>query len=135
MMTIFEPFANTLENMRDSWAQTEKTLMPRADLRDTDDSYILDADLPGFQKDEIQLQITGDVMTISAEHKEGNEEKTDEKGTYLQKQRRFCKYQQQVDISNVDTENINAVYENGVLTITMPKKQKTVPTALQIPIQ
>ena len=65
MMTIFQPFANTLW---DSFQETELTKVPRTDLRDTGDSYVLEADLPGFRKEEIKLSLEGDVLTIAAEH-------------------------------------------------------------------
>ena len=50
MMTIFQPFANTLWN---SLKDTEITKVPKTDLRDTGDSYVLEADMPGFRKEEI----------------------------------------------------------------------------------
>ena len=65
MMTIFQPFANTLWN---SLKDTEITKVPKTDLRDTGDSYVLEADMPGFRKEEIKLSLEGDVLTIAAEH-------------------------------------------------------------------
>ena len=139
MMTIFQPFANTLWN---SLKDTEITKVPKTDLRDTGDSYVLEADMPGFRKEEIKLSLEGDVLTIAAEHTaekqnkeapekdgESGETKTAEqpesKGTYLQR----------LDISNVDVEHIDAAYENGVLTLTLPKKQPAKPEVKQIEIQ
>lgn len=95
MMTIFQPFANTLWN---TVKDTEITKVPKTDLRDTGDSYVLEADMPGFKKEEIKLSLEGDVLTIAAEHttektaedasdSEGSAEQTDtaKKGTYLQR--------------------------------------------------
>ena len=65
MMTIFQPFANTLWN---TVKDTEITKVPKTDLRDTGDSYVLEADMPGFKKEEIKLSLEGDVLTIAAEH-------------------------------------------------------------------
>ena len=148
MMTIFQPFANTLWN---SLKDTEITKVPKTDLRDTGDSYVLEADMPGFRKEEIKLSLEGDVLTIAAEHTaekqneeapekdgESGETKTVEqpesKGTYLQRERSFCKYLQRLDISNVDVEHIDAAYENGVLTLTLPKKQPAKPVSRQLEI-
>ena len=139
MMTIFQPFANTLWN---SLKDTEITKVPKTDLRDTGDSYVLEADMPGFRKEEIKLSLEGDVLTIAAEHtaeKQNEEapekngesgetkaaEQPESKGTYLQR----------LDISNVDVEHIDAAYENGVLTLTLPKKQPAKPEVKQIEIQ
>ena len=111
MMTIFQPFANTLWN---SLKDTEITKVPKTDLRDTGDSYVLEADMPGFRKEEIKLSLEGDVLTIAAEHTaekqnekapekdgESGETKTAEqpesKGTYLQRERSFCKYLRRAD--------------------------------------
>ena len=66
MMTIFQPFANTLWN---TVKDTEITKVPKTDLRDTGDSYLLEADMPGFKKEEIKLSLEGDVLTIAAEQK------------------------------------------------------------------
>ena len=136
MMTIFQPFANTLWN---SLKDTEITKVPKTDLRDTGDSYVLEADMPGFRKEEIKLSLEGDVLTIAAEHTAEKQAKTAEqpesKGTYLQRERSFCKYLQRLDISNVDVEHIDAAYENGVLVLTLPKKQPAKPEVKQIEIQ
>ena len=162
MMTIFQPFANTLWN---SLKDTEITKVPKTDLRDTGDSYVLEADMPGFRKEEIKLSLEGDVLTIAAEHTaekqnkeapekdgESGETKTAEqpesKGTYLQRERSFCKYLQRLDISNLYTNSMSmdanivdsdlqgkASYENGVLTLTLPKKQPAKPEVKQIEIQ
>lgn len=146
MMTIFQPFANTLWN---TVKDTEITKVPKTDLRDTGDSYVLEADMPGFKKEEIKLSLEGDVLTIAAEHTtektaedtpkdgEGSAEQADtaKKGTYLQRQRSFCKYLQRLDISNVDADRIDAAYENGVLKLTLPKKQPAKPEVKQITVQ
>ena len=132
MMTIFQPFANTLWN---TVKDTEITKVPKTDLRDTGDSYVLEADMPGFKKEEIKLSLEGDVLTIAAEH---TTEKTAEDASdseYLQRQRSFCKYLQRLDISNVDADRIDAAYENGVLKLTLPKKQPAKPEVKQITVQ
>ena len=161
MMTYLTPFERTgydlFRSMRD-WENEffgeKSTAMSscKTDIRDTGDSYVLEADMPGFQKEEIKLSLEGDVLTIAAEHTaekqneeapekdgESGETKTAEqpesKGTYLQRERSFCKYLQRLDISNVDVDHIDAAYENGVLTLTLPKKQPAKPEVKQIEIQ
>ena len=85
MMTIFQPFANTLWN---SLKDTEITKVPKTDLRDTGDSYVLEADMPGFRKEEIKLSLEGDVLTIAAEHtaEKQNEEAPEKDGASDRKQ-------------------------------------------------
>ncbi len=105
--------------------------MPKTDLRDTGDSYVLEADMPGFRKEEIKLSLEGDVLTIAAEHttEKQNEEAPRErrrirrnkngqnspkaKAPIYSGERSFCKYLQRLDISNVDVEHIDAAYETA----------------------
>ena len=109
----------------------------KTDVKETDQGYEVDVDLPGFQKDEIHLDVQGDTLTITAEHKEKTpeEKENDEKSTYLRRERTFCSYQQKLDISNIDADQMEASYENGVLTLKMPKKQPAVPEVRQITVK
>lgn len=144
MMTYLTPFERTgydlFRSMRD-WeneffgGKSAQVSACKTDIRDIGDSYVLEAELPGFQKEEIKIDVQGDVLMLSAIHKEKTEEEKNKEGTYLRRERSYCSYQQKLDISNVDVSQLHASYENGVLTLTMPKKQPAVPTARQIPIQ
>lgn len=106
----------------------------RADIRDLGDSYLLEADLPGFDKKDIALDLSGDVLTISAERKSEAKE-GDGKGGYLRIERSYGKYSRSFDLSGVDAEGIRAKYENGVLALTLPKKQELLPEARKIEIE
>ena len=106
----------------------------RCDVQDKGDSYLLEAELPGFQKDEIKIGVEGDTLTLSAVHKEKTEEEKAKDGTYLRRERSTSSYEQKLDISNVDASGLHAVYENGVLTLTMPKKQPAKPVSRQLEI-
>ncbi len=144
MMNYLTPFERTgydlLRSMHD-WEDTffgkksDSITACKTDIRDTGDSYVLEAELPGFQKEEIQIDVQGDVLTISAKHQEKSEEEKSKEGTYLRRERSYCAYQQKLDISGVDTAQMHAAYENGILTLTMPKKQPTAPVSHQIPVQ
>lgn len=107
----------------------------KTDLRDTGDAYVLEAELPGFQKDEISLDIQGDTLTLSAVHKEKTDEEKDKEGKYLRRERSYRSYQHKMDVSEVDTESLKASYENGILTLHMPKKQPETPVNRRIEIQ
>jgi len=135
MMTYLTPFECTgydlFQSMR-NWENqffnySEQLCSCKTDIRDTGDGYVLEAELPGFQKDEIQLDVQGDVLTLTAAHKEETEEEKSQKGKYLRKERSFCSYQQKLDISDMDVEKMQASYENGVLVLQMPKKQLDAP--------
>ena len=106
----------------------------RTDVRDTGDAYLLEADLPGFEKDAIKLDVNGDTLTITAERHSDHEDK-DKKGAYVSCERSYGKYERSFDVSSVDAEGIRAKYVNGVLTLTLPKKQEVLPASRCIEIE
>ena len=106
----------------------------RTDLKDTGDSYVLEADLPGFDKKDINIEMNGDVLTISAERHSEHEEE-DKKKNYIRCERSYGSYQREFDISGVEADKIGAKYENGVLTLNMPKKTKTAPETRKLVIE
>ena len=76
-----------------------------------------------------------DVLTLTAVHKEKTEEEKAKDGTYLRKERSRCSYQQKLDLSGIDVEHLEASYENGILTLKMPKKKPQIPASKRITIQ
>ncbi len=106
----------------------------RTDIRDEGEKYVMEAELPGFDKDDISLDINGNCLSIKAEHKTENEEK-DNAGNYIRKERSYGSYQRSFDISNVNQEGINAEYKNGILVIDLPKKQAETPSCKRLAIK
>ena len=105
----------------------------RTDIRDTGDSYLLEAELPGFKKEEIRLDLNGDTLTISAKHQNTTEEKGD--NGYLRRERRYGAFARSFNVSGIKTEGITASYENGVLTLELPKAVPTRPVSRQIELK
>ena len=106
----------------------------RTDIKDKGDKYILEADLPGFEKEDIKIDIDNDYLTISAEHNECTDEK-DKEGNYIRRERSFGSFSRSFNIANVKTDAIEASYKHGVLKLTMPKKESTVPTSRRLEIK
>ncbi len=106
----------------------------KTDISDRGDSYLLEADLPGFEKKDIHLDISGDVLTINAERHSEHEDK-DKKGNYIRLERSYGQYSRQFDITGIDAKAIKAKYENGVLKLTMPKKQQQLPESHTLEIE
>lgn len=138
--SLYNPFRE-MENFQRNFFGTcapfasSNSLDPfKTDIRETDDAFILEADLPGFNKEDIDIGIEGDYLTIKAERHADHEEK-DEKNNYVRIERSFGSYSRSFDISGIDGENIGAKYENGVLTLNMPKKEPEKPTAKKLEIQ
>ena len=106
----------------------------KTDIQDKGDSYLLEADLPGFKKEDIHIDLDGETMTISAERHSAHEEK-DKEGNYLRCERSYGSYRRSFDISGIEESGLKAEYADGVLKLTMPKKQQTVSSARRIEIQ
>ncbi|MGN0479122.1 MAG: Hsp20/alpha crystallin family protein [Hominenteromicrobium sp.] len=106
----------------------------KTDIVDNGKEYVLEADLPGFDKKDIHLDIKDDVLTIHAERKAEREE-TNEQNNYVRCERSWGSYSRQFDLSGIDADSIRAKYENGVLTLTMPKKEQYVDTSRHLEIE
>ena len=104
----------------------------KTDIQDKGASYLLQADLPGFKKEDIHIDLDGETMTIRAERHSEHEEQ-DKKGSYVRCERSYGSYERAFDVSGIDTDKIGAQYADGVLKLTMPKKSATV-SAKQIEI-
>ena len=125
---IFDPFRSFDEEFgRAAYAPC------RTDIKDEGDKYIMETELPGFDKKDIGIDINGDILTLSAKHETNTEDK-DEKGKYIRRERSYGSYKRSFDLTGVDADKISAEYTNGILTLTMPKKQPEVPTARRLEI-
>ena len=106
----------------------------KTDIQDKGDSYLLEADLPGFKKEDIHIDLDGDTMTISAERHSDREEK-DKEGGYLRCERSYGSYRRSFDVSGIEESGLKAEYADGVLRLTLPKKQQTVSSTRRIEIE
>ncbi|HJA30418.1 MAG TPA: Hsp20/alpha crystallin family protein [Candidatus Eisenbergiella pullicola] len=98
-----------------------KNLM-KTDVRETESSYEVDIDLPGFKKDEIKAQLENGYLTVSAAKGLDKDEK-DQKGKYIRQERYAGAMSRSFYIGEeVSQDEIRAKYENGILRLTIPKK-------------
>jgi len=103
---------------------------PFIDVMEKDKEIIATAEMPGLEKKDIKINVTEDMLEISAETKQ--EEKKEEKG-YIYRERRSGSYYRAISLpSPVDPDNSKATYENGVLEIKMPKTEVKKKTPLMI---
>ena len=119
---------------RDLFGGTMAVNSCRTDIRDEGDKYIMESELPGFEKDDIKIDINGSQLVISAEHKTENDEKADD-GKYIRRERTFGSYKRTFDIAEVDENGISAEYKNGVLILELPKKKPVEPVARRLEIK
>lgn len=91
----------------------------RVDLKETEQAYLVEADLPGAAKEDISVQYANNYLTISAKREADHEET---QGNYLRRERRYGQLQRSFYVSNVIEDKINAAFKDGVLTVTLPKQ-------------
>ena len=105
----------------------------KADIRETKEAYILEADLPGMRKEDINLEYNQNYLTIHA-HK--NETKEDKKENYIRKERHYGEVSRSFYVGDsIKEEDIKANFKNGILTIEFPKEvEKKVEEKKYIPI-
>lgn len=106
----------------------------RTDIRDAGNKYVMESELPGFEKDDIKLDINGDYLVISAEKKSECENKSDD-GKYIRRERTCGTYKRSFGISDVNADEISAEYKNGILTIELPKKTPQEPVSKRLEIK
>ncbi len=128
--SLFDMLDNFERNFFGTSSNTASSF--RTDIRDEGDKFVLEAELPGFKKEDIKLDLKDGILTISAQHTEENEEK---KNSYIRRERRYGSFSRSFDVSGIQEDHITAAYNNGVLELTLPKAQPVVPAARQIDIQ
>ena len=106
----------------------------RTDIIDEGDAYLLEADLPGFNKSDIHLDVNGDMLTVRAERRSNREEK-DESNRVIRSERSYGSYSRAFDLTGVNADEITAKYEDGVLKLNLPKKQTAIPASRSLEIE
>lgn len=95
----------------------------KTDVVDNGDHFTVTADLPGFDKKDINIGLKNGILTVSASHKEEKGDKDEKTGRYVRHERTESSYQRSFNVGeDVKPEEIHAKYENGVLTLTVPNK-------------
>jgi HSP20 family protein len=107
--------------------------LPAVDLKETDEAYKICAELPGLKPDDIELEIKGDALVLTG-HKA--EEKDDHRAAYRISERRFGRFERRFPLPpDIDRERIEAAFNDGVLTVTLPRQASGEPSANRIQIR
>lgn len=104
----------------------------RVDVRDEGDHFLMEAELPGMKRDQIHIDVDDGTLTISAEMKEENQR---EENNYVLSERRYGQMKRSFTLDQVDEEHISAEYTDGVLNLTLPKRNQPEITRRRIEIQ
>lgn len=95
----------------------------KADVQDLDNRYEIDLELPGFKKEDLHAELKDGYLTIKAVHEDTKDEK-DENGRYIRQERYTGHYQRSFYVGKeITQEDVHAAFENGILKLTIPKKE------------
>lgn len=123
---------------RDLWDSNNSstnTTIPAVNIRETNDSFVVEMAAPGMNKDDFRVELDGNLLTISSEKKLEQEQKEGER--YTKREFSYQSFQRSFQLHKdvVDADRIEARYENGVLHLLIPKKEEVKqkpPRAIQI---
>lgn len=123
---LFERLTRQFDEASRTWETGEPfELLPTSfesmavDLVEHDDEFVVTVDLPGYERNEVDVRVTGHTLTIDAKHEEATEE---EEESYLRRERRRESMHRSLRLpADVDGDGVTARMKNGVLTITLPK--------------
>ena len=106
------------------------------DLLESEDAYVVEAALPGFKPEEIEVTALGDTLTIRAHHeerKEPRDEKPGKEGVYLRRERSVGEFVRVIELPmTLDPKKVTAAYEHGLLTLRIAKTEREKPVAIPI---
>jgi len=132
--SVFDDFGSLMDRLVDE----DFFLVPfiprtfRADIRETEDTYIVEAELPGVPKEAIRVSYDDGILSIIVEE---DKDVTEDKGEYIRRERIRGRNERHFTLENVDEERISASFQNGVLQITLPKLKSTPPKGREIVIE
>lgn len=113
--------------------EKEESFPIKTDIRDMGEYYLLEADLPGFDKKDVSLKISDSILTITACR--NHEENNDDKERFIRCER-FCGcYTRQFELVGIDKSKIDAKYDNGVLSVKLHKIDKAENTSTEVDIK
>jgi HSP20 family molecular chaperone IbpA len=103
---------------------------PAVDVREDEDNYIVEAELPGLSEKDVEVKVDNHVLTIASKKDESSEEKND---GYVRRERRQYSFKRSFRLpENVDVEKIAANFKNGLLNISVPKAAAAKPKLIEV---
>ncbi|MGG7162731.1 Hsp20/alpha crystallin family protein [Clostridium ihumii] len=120
MNSNINSFDNFISNFFNDDFLTSSNMMGnfKADIKETPNEYIIDAELPGIKKEDITIDYKNNYLTVSANRQEVIEENND---NYIRKERHYGNFSRSFYIDDIDKNSVNARFDNGILSIVLPK--------------
>lgn len=130
MMTLREAMDRLFDDAFTRPISLNNWSMPAIDMYQTDDKVVVKAALPGLSAEDVQISVTGDVLTLKGEFRQDEEVKD---ATYQLKERRYGSFERSLMLpTDVETDKAKAEFQNGVLTITLPKAEAVKPRTITV---
>lgn len=120
MMDLFP--RRYLDNMLDDFVPARMDNTMKCDVYEKEGNYHIEMDLPGYSKEDISVEAKDGYLTIKAS-KDENKEETDESKNYIRRERVYGSYERTFSLGDLDQENIEASFKDGILSIVVPKKE------------
>lgn len=121
---LFDDAVTRPLSLRDGWSA------PAVDMYQTDDEVVVKASIPGFKAEDVQINVTGEILTLRGEVK--HEEEKQDKAWHLREQR-WGSFERALALpTDVVADKAKAEFENGILTITLPKAEEVKPKTITV---
>lgn len=117
-----DPFFSLFDDL------TRETNLMKSDIYEKDGNFIIEADVPGFEKKDINLDYNDGYLTVSAK----KEEIIEDDSNYIRRERHYGEFVRSYYVGMIDEDKIDASYKNGTLKITLPKDTKINKKLIQI---
>lgn len=127
-------FFNTPFTLQRAFTQPkEDKWTPSIDISETDDGFEIRAELPGVTKDDVQISVKDELLTIKGEKRQEN---VDDSKNYRRVERHYGSFERKFSLpSKVETDSIKAEFNDGVLTLSIPKPEETKPKEVAISVE
>lgn len=107
------------------FSRKPQSKLMRTDIREKDEAYLVDIDLPGYDKKDIKISVDDGYLTVSAKKESSNDEK-DSEGNYIRRERFSGECSRSFYVGDdLEAEDVKASFKNGILTLDIPKKDET----------
>jgi len=124
---------NRMNRVFDEGGSESRLWSPSVDVAENDREITLHVEVPGVKKDDIEIQLNGDTLTLRGERKQESQSKGEH---YHRVERRYGAWQRSFQIEvPIDAEHVAASYEDGVLTVSLPKQAAVQPRQIEIQVR
>ena len=136
-LSIWDEMDKVFDNFLVDTPVRNRSWSPAVDVRETENEYVLEAELPGLTEADVEVKVEDNLLTIASSKKEEKkDEKNEEKNGYLIRERRSAQFSRSFVLpKDVDSEKIDGVYRNGILSLHLAKKPEAKPKSIKIKVE